>query len=119
MVASTIRYSKSGSSASTAKRALPDSAFAPPVEAHENAVPLAKKARQIAPRRAGAGDPQHRLDEHPVVGAGPAGLLRLANAQLLDALPLPLLRTSHIFCAKTASSESAVLNHKSSPLGIP
>jgi hypothetical protein len=89
MVASTIRF-EVRIVGQRGEEALPDTTFAPPIEAHENAVPLAKNLRQIAPRRAGAGDPQHRLDEHPVVGARPAGVLRLANAQLLDALPLPL-----------------------------
>jgi hypothetical protein len=70
------------------EEALPDTTFAPPVEAYENAVPLAKNVQQIAPRRTGAGDPQHRFDEHPIVRADTAGVFRLANTQPLDALPL-------------------------------
>src|ERR1700676_1816783 len=68
--------------------ALPDATFAPSVEAYENAVPLGENARQIAPRGARSGDPPHPLDEHSIVRASPARVLRLAHAQILDALPL-------------------------------
>ena len=56
------------------EEALPDTTFSPPVEADEDAVPLAENFQQIAPRRAGAGDPQHRRHEHPVLPPVPRGL---------------------------------------------
>src|SRR3546814_18883629 len=47
--------------------APPDPLGAPSAEAPKDAVPLAERLRQIAPRRAGAHNPQHALNEHPVV----------------------------------------------------
>jgi hypothetical protein len=70
------------------KNAMPHAPFAPPVEAHEDAVPFAENRRKIAPGRPGAGDPQHCFDEHAIVRASAAGILGLADTQLLDALPL-------------------------------
>jgi len=70
------------------KDALPHTACAPAVEAHEHAIPLAKDRWQIAPGRAGPRDPQHRLDEHPIVRARATWVFRLADAKFLDARPL-------------------------------
>src|SRR4051794_34914446 len=44
----------------------------PPAEAAEDAVPLAKGVRQIAPGRSRAHDPEHGFHKHPVVAARPA-----------------------------------------------
>jgi len=54
----------------------------------ELAVPVPELVRQIAPWRAGAGNPQHRIDEPAVVGAVPSFVARFAWNKFLNARPL-------------------------------
>jgi hypothetical protein len=60
-------------------------------------VPRCELARQIAPRGPGSNDPQHRLDEHPRVAAGPPRIAGLAQAVQFDLRPLGVTedKTNH------------------------
>jgi hypothetical protein len=51
---------------------LPDTALALAGKAHVCAFPSAKLAGQIAPRNAGAGNPQHSFHKKPIVSSCPA-----------------------------------------------
>jgi hypothetical protein len=62
----------------------------PSAEALPNREPLAERLWQIAPRRTGTHDPQHRFDKQPVVLPGPARVALLAGHQRRDAFPLPI-----------------------------
>jgi hypothetical protein len=67
---------------------LPNARLRPVAETRVHAHPVAEGARQIAPRAARAGDPQHRFDKQPVVIAAPAGIARLAKTKRLHLRPL-------------------------------
>jgi hypothetical protein len=66
---------------------IPDAFDAPPAEAPEHAVPIAKRLRKITPRRAGTHDPEHAFHEHPVVAPGGAFLIRPTYNQGRHPLP--------------------------------
>src|SRR6476646_7525560 len=67
---------------------LPDIRLHPIAEAREYAVPVTERGRQIPPRAAGSGDPQHGLDKLSVVLAAAAGIARLAKTKRLHLRPL-------------------------------
>jgi hypothetical protein len=67
---------------------LPAALARPAAEALPDGVVLAEALRQVAPRRAGLGDPEHGVDEQAVVLRGRAGVALLARQQVLDALPV-------------------------------
>ena len=74
------------------KKALPDAFLRPTPEARVDAVPFAEGARQITPRRAGARDPQDRLNEQPIVGCGRAGITNFARQFWGNSFPLLLVQ---------------------------
>ncbi len=97
------------------ENALSDAACAPPVEAHEDAVPFAKTAgrsRQGEPVRPihSTASTNMRLSA-PV----PPGFAGSPTHNFSMCFHCGSLKTSRISSCKTASSESAVLNHKSIP----
>src|SRR6478735_5374217 len=67
---------------------LPDIRLHPIAEAREYAVPVTERGRQIPPRAAGSGDPQHGLDKLSVILAAAAGITRLAKTKRLHLRPL-------------------------------
>src|SRR5258705_12504399 len=67
---------------------LPNARLRPVAETRVHAHPVAEGARQIAPRAARAGDPQHCFAKQPVVIAAPAGIVRLAKTKRLHLRPL-------------------------------
>ena len=69
-------------------QALPHIRLHPVAEARVHAVPMAESARQIAPRAARAGDPQHRLDKQPVILAAASGIARFAQTTRFHLRPL-------------------------------
>jgi hypothetical protein len=75
---------------------LPDIPLHPVSEPGEHAVPVAERTRQISPRTAGAGNPQHRLHEQSVILAAPAGIARLAKTQRLHFRPLGVRQNESI-----------------------
>lgn len=68
--------------------AFPDPAVAPAREPHIRPVPVPKLHRKITPWAAGAHDPEHRLDEAPVVLGRAARVAGLARQKVFNALPL-------------------------------
>jgi hypothetical protein len=60
------------------EKPLPDALLCPSPETSEHAVPVAKLFRQVAPRRAGADQPQHGINEQPIVRAVPTLVAFLA-----------------------------------------
>jgi hypothetical protein len=118
MVESTIRYSKSGSSDSAAKMRPHTPLRLHRLKRSEYAIPLAKWLRQIAPRRARTHDPQHAFDEHSVIAARRAFLVRSADDQWRYPIPLFIAQHQAILHAQDCL-QKAVLNHASAPLGIP
>lgn len=60
------------------EHAIPDSRPGPAGKAGESRMPGTERLRQVAPRGAGASDPQHRFDKASVVARGHAGIARLA-----------------------------------------
>src|SRR5262249_39979885 len=71
-----------------AEELAPDALVRPAAEASEDGVPVAEAVGQVAPRRAGLGDPQDGIDEQAVVLCGHAGVALLAPQQVFDALPV-------------------------------
>src|SRR6188768_1351242 len=67
---------------------LPDIRLHPIAETREYAVPVTERGRQIPPRAAGSGDPQHGLDKLSVILAAAAGITRLAKTKRLHLRPL-------------------------------
>ena len=67
---------------------LPDIRLHPVAETREHAVPVAERGRQIPPRAARSGDPQHGLDKKSVVLAAAAGIARLAETKWFHLRPL-------------------------------
>lgn len=65
--------------------AMPDPAIGPTCKAFVHAVPGTEARRNIPPRRAGASDPQHRLDEQGVVLGRDPNVRGLAGQHALDA----------------------------------
>jgi hypothetical protein len=74
--------------ADSIEQPFPDICLHPVAEPREHAVPVAERARQIAPGTASAGDPQHRLHKQPVILAATPGIARLAKTQRLHLRPL-------------------------------
>jgi hypothetical protein len=66
----------------------PDALARPAVEPPPDGVPVAEAFGQVAPGRAGLGDPQDGVDEQAVVPGGDAGVALLARKQILDAIPI-------------------------------
>ena len=67
---------------------FPSALLGPAAEALENAVPVAERWRQIAPRRARTRDLQHRIDKQTIVVAVPPFVSLLTRNKPFDALPL-------------------------------
>src|ERR1700741_2272971 len=53
-------------------------------------------APQVAPRAAGASNPQHRLHEQPVILAAAPGIARLAKTQRLHFRPLGVCQNESV-----------------------
>ena len=64
--------------------------FHPSADALEHRVPLAELRRKVAPWAAGSRDPEHRLDEQPIVSAGATGITVPAKAVWGNDCPLRL-----------------------------
>lgn len=91
----------------------PDIGLHPVAKAREHAVPMAEGGRQIAPRAAGASDPQHRFDEQAVVLAAASGIARLAEAQRLHFRPLGVSQNESMFHPELESQAGPVENPES------
>src|SRR5580704_10621922 len=63
---------------------FPNAFLGPAAEALENAVPVAKRGWQIAPRRAHTRDPQHSVNKQATVLAVPALVAFLTWNKMLD-----------------------------------
>jgi hypothetical protein len=72
----------------TAENHLEDAIQCPSSETLEDRIPIPESRGQVAPRRAGAGDPQHRFEKAPIILAGAAGVANLAGKQRRNPLPL-------------------------------
>ena len=79
---------KASFSAKRRKHPMPHTGARPARKALVRAVPRAELKRQVTPRTAGAGNPQHRLDELAVVRPAAPRVANLARQQTLDPLPL-------------------------------
>src|SRR3954471_18042854 len=67
---------------------LPDLRLHPIAEAGEDAVPVSKQGRQIAPGTPFPRNPQHGFDKQAVVRAAASGVARLAETQRFHLRPL-------------------------------
>jgi hypothetical protein len=65
--------------ASTDEKPLPDALFCPLPETSEHVVPAAERFGQVAPRHAGASQPQHGINKQTIVRAVPAFVAFLAG----------------------------------------
>ncbi len=63
----------------SSEKPFPDAVLRPTPKAGVRGVPFAERIRQITPGRAGSRNPQHRLNEHPIVTSGGAGITFLAR----------------------------------------
>src|SRR5262249_49476995 len=70
------------------KNPLPDARLRPAREALVHALPLAVPLGQFVPLCPGSQDPEHAVDEQPVVLCGSAGIGLLARQHLSDTRPL-------------------------------
>ena len=95
---------------------VPDPGFRPAVKPLKDAVPVAKLRWQEPPRRPAPHDPQHRVNEQPVIGSADTSIPFLPWHQILDQRPL-LVR--QLAANQDCLPRIAVLNHFSSPMGIP
>ena len=66
------------------ENALPDAFLRPAAKATEDRIPLAKACGQVAPRRAGAVDPQHGVDKEAIVPGGYASVGGFSWEQMGD-----------------------------------
>jgi hypothetical protein len=76
---------------------LTNALLGPSAETLEHAVPVTELFRQIAPWRAGASDPQHRIDEQAIILAVPSFVSIVSiftRNKLLDAPPLRVRKFS-------------------------
>jgi hypothetical protein len=76
------------------EKTLPNAFSCPSPETPEHTVPFAKLIGQITPRRSGADQPQHSIDEQAVVLAVPPLITFLARNKRFDALPLRVCQFS-------------------------
>ena len=67
--------------------APPDALLTPATEAPEDAVPVAEHLGQVSPGLASPHDPQHTLDEHPVVASCRALLVGPTDDQARHPIP--------------------------------
>jgi hypothetical protein len=111
MVASTMTYSMSGSSETASNRRFQTPAFAQSRK-RVHAYPVAEGARQIAPRAACAGNPQHGFDKQPVVIAASAGIARLAKTMWFHLRPLGVSQNESVH-PKLESQSSSIENPES------
>lgn len=72
------------------KKPLENIGLHPIAKALEDRVPLAEKLGKVTPRAAGAGNPKHRFNKQPIVGAAPSGITRLSQTMPLHFGPLGL-----------------------------
>ena len=79
-----------------AEDGLEDAFQRPSSEAAEHRVPVSELRVEIAPWRAGAGDPQHGLDEQPVVCPAASRIAALARKQRCNPLPLRIAQKAPI-----------------------
>jgi len=70
------------------EKTLPYALLGPSSETLELAVPIAELARQIAPRRSRAGNPEDGIDEQTIVHPVSPFVAHFARNKLLDARPL-------------------------------
>ena len=63
------------------KDTLPHASLRPAIESPKDTVPLAESLRQVTPRRSRANDPQHRIQEQPIVVCAPSRTPRLTWQQ--------------------------------------
>ena len=70
------------------EKTLPNALSCPPPETPEHAVPFAKLFGQVTPRRAGADQPQHSIDEQTIVLSVAALVTFLAWNKRFNAPPL-------------------------------
>src|SRR5713226_713227 len=70
------------------EKTLPNALFCPSPETPEHAVPFAKLFGQVTPRRSGTDQPQHTVDEQPIVLAVPPLVAFLAWNKRFNAPPL-------------------------------
>ena len=68
--------------------AFPDALLDPAIEAFPDRVPGSEAFGQVAPGRAGLGDPQDGIDEEAVVVGGDAWESGPAGQKILDAVPV-------------------------------
>src|ERR1700688_823901 len=75
------------------EQSIPNTVFGPSREADEDAIPIAKTVRQVAPGNACPCEPQYRLHEQAIVRARPTRITRLARQ--VRPYPLPLAVSQH------------------------
>ena len=88
MLPSIIANSRSGSSGQGIENAFENIGLHPMPEPFEYRVPVPEIRRQVAPRSAGAGNPQHRLKKQPRIATRAPRVGRLAQTMRLDLRPL-------------------------------
>src|SRR5512135_1713307 len=60
----------------------------PPAEALEDRIPVPEPRLQVAPGRAGPGNPKNRFKKQPVIGCRTTGIARLSRKQRRNPRPL-------------------------------
>src|SRR2546423_3044478 len=70
------------------KEALPETGFAPTIEAAGDRAPGAIAFREVTPGGASTQNPQDAIDDHSMVRSGPAGFGFVRGKQRLEPLPL-------------------------------
>jgi hypothetical protein len=98
------------------EKTLPNPGPRPAPEAPVDTVPRAEVSGQIAPRRAGARDPQDGIDKQPRVCARATGIALLAGNQRRNPRPL---RVAQQPPNQDRLLQKAVLNHNFPEMGIP
>lgn len=97
------------------EKTLPNAGNRPAPEPGMDRAPIAKLGRQIPPRRSAPRQPQDRIQEQPVVGAGPATIPFLARNQRFNDRPLPVCQSS----PAQDRLPFLILNQTEADLGIP
>ena len=78
------------------KEALEDASLPPPVEAAGHGAPRPIALRHITPRRPGAQNPQHAIEDAPMVDSGSADFRLLGWKEWSQSLPLYIGQISSV-----------------------
>jgi len=92
---------------------VPHTADAPAAELTPDRIPVAERVRQVAPRRAGAADPEHTIQHQAMVARRPPAPRRGCCQKRRDYCPLFVRHQTADHCQPPAQREVGFESHQS------